>query len=115
MLSRKKDRKRNFRIFFRTAFICCFLFILGAGFIIADYNTRRVGFGNGSMRLEVAANQDGVYINMFGRESTFIVPKEAGKWIGRVWNVLPPSVRAAFWLFEGECDAAAEIIRRTSP
>lgn len=108
----KRNKKRNFRVFFKTASVLCLLLVIAAGFIIADYNTRCVGMGNGSMRMEISLKRDSVYLNILGRERTFEVPDEISKWTGRIWNVMSPSVRAACWLFDGGCDAAARIMKR---
>ncbi len=106
-----KQRNTNFRVFWRAALTCFFLLILITGFIIADYNTRQVGFGSGSMRIEIFTKEDSVYVNMLGREQAYEMSEQLSKWTGRLWNVLPPVIRAMFWMFEGECVAATEVLK----
>lgn len=109
---KKRSKRSGLRLFFMTAWVSFCILILAAGFLIADYNTRRIGFSDGSMRVEAYAQKDELVLNMFGREHSARIPDSFEKWAGRVFNILPPSVRAAFWIFEGESEAATEITER---
>lgn len=110
MSDKNKSKRPHMRVFFLTAFITFLLFIMGAGFLIADYNSRKMAFGNGSLRIDVYTEKDLIYVNMLGREQKYVIHEQVSKWTGRIWNLLPPGVRAVFWVFESECDAVPEVL-----
>ncbi|MDD2417802.1 MAG: hypothetical protein PHR24_03525 [Oscillospiraceae bacterium] len=117
VISMAKDTKKGrnnkrVRLIFLTWIMSFFLLVMLAGFIIADYNSRRVGFGDESLRFDISAQQGQFTINMFGRESTFEISDEVSKWTGRVWHILPPGIRAAFWTFEYETQATQQLARQ---
>lgn len=101
------------RIFCSTAMLTFCLLILVFGFIVADYNTRRVGFGDSSIRIDVTEQDGRIMMNLLGREKVFQVSDTIQKWAGRVWNLLPPSARTAVWVFESERDGAAQLLSLT--
>ncbi|MDD2361476.1 MAG: hypothetical protein PHH84_00740 [Oscillospiraceae bacterium] len=110
--TRKGQRCKRVRLIFLTWIMSVYLLIMLAGFIIADYNSRRVGFGDGSLRLDISAQDGELIINAFGREKYFEIPDEVEKWTGRAWHILPPGVKAIFWMYEYECEASAQITKQ---
>jgi hypothetical protein len=109
-MDKNKPRHPRLRVFFVTAFFTFMIFMMGMGFLIADYNSRKMAFGDGSLRIDIYAEKNSVTVNILGREQRLEIPEQAGRWAGRVWNLLPPAVRAAVWIFQGECDAVSEIL-----
>lgn len=93
------------RVFCSTLVLTLCVLFLGLGFIVVDYNTRRVGLGSSSMRIDVTTQEGRIMINLLGREKAVQVSENAQKWAGRAWNLLPPSIRTTFWIFEAEREA----------
>lgn len=106
---RKSVKYPRLRLFFLTCALSFFLLTMVAGFIIADYNTRSMGFGDASLCVDVYGQDNEITLNMLGRQRVLEIPETPGKWVGRIWNILPPGVRAMFWIFEGECEATYQI------
>lgn len=94
------------RIFCSTLVLTLCVLLLGLGFIVVDYNTRRVGFGSSSIRIDVTAGEDGIMINLLGREKAIQLSENTQKWAGRAWNLLPPGIRTTLWIFEAEREAS---------
>lgn len=98
------------RAFCSTAILTFCMLLLVFGFVVADYNTRRVGFGDSSIRIDVTEQDGRIMMNLLGREKVFQVSDTIQKWAGRIWNLFPPSTRTIVWIFESERDGAAELL-----
>ena len=92
-MKKKQEKYRRLRAFCAAFTLTFCLLLMGVGFLIADYNTRQVGFGSGSLRLDISTREGQVLLNLFGREQAVTISDEVQKWAGRLW--LLQSERAA--------------------
>ena len=98
----KRHPLRTFGVVF--SFTVCLL-MAGAGFAIADYNTRSSGVGNDAAALEAQAP-----LNEPLKEND-PGPADAAKTAAEgLWAFLPPSWKASIWMVEGEIRLACETI-----
>lgn len=109
-----KPKYSRLRIFCLTSITTFCILFLCAGFVIADYNSRNTGFGDASLRIDVYARNESLNVNFLGREQTIDIPEKVNKWAGRLWNLLPPGFRTAFWILESEYDAVPIILDNIS-
>ena len=112
-VQRKKKNNRFRRLkAFGTAFtLTLCLLTLGMGFLIADYNTRKVAFGEDNLRTEFRRLDNGkVSVTAFGEETVLELPEEMQKWSGRLWTMLPARWRATAWITEAERAVAPELL-----
>ena len=105
-MPKKKEKYRRLRAFCAAFTLTFCLLLLGLGFLVADYNTRQMGFGNGSLRLDISTQEGRLMLNLFGRERAVAVSDEVQDWAGRLWAPTPPAWRAEVWLFQSEREAA---------
>lgn len=109
----RKNLFSRWRVFCSTAVLTFCVLLLGLGFIVVDYNTRRVGFGDSSLRIDVSTDEGKIMLNLLGREKAVQVSGEVQKWAGRIWNLLPPGIRTTFWIFEAERETAPYVLTWT--
>lgn len=109
-MQKKKEKFRRLRVFCAAFTLTFCVLMLGVGFLVADYNTRQVGFGNGSLRLDVSTQEGRIMLNLFGREKAVTLSDEIQEWAGRVWALTPPAWRAEVWLFQSERAAAPALL-----
>ncbi len=107
---KKSGKYRRLRAFCAAFTLTLCLMALGAGFLIADYNTRRIGFGSGSLRLDVSTQEDRILLSLFGREKAVVLSEEVQEWAGRAWALAPAGWKAEVWLFQGEREAAPALL-----
>lgn len=98
------------RIFCSTALLTLCIVLLGIGFIVVDYNTRRVGFGESSLRIDVSTQDGRIMMDLLGREKSVQISENVQKWAGRIWNLVPPNIRATSWIFETEREASPYVL-----
>ena len=79
-MQRKTEKYRRLRAFCAAFTLTFSLLLLGAGFLVADYNTRQMGFGNGSLRLDVTTQEGKILLSLFGRERVVPLSKEVQEW-----------------------------------
>jgi hypothetical protein len=103
---KRKPKYPRLRAFCLSMFATFCVLFLCAGFLIADYNSRNTGFGDASMRIDAYAENGSLHVDFLGSKKAVEIPKEIRKWSGRVWNLLPPGLRAVFWILEGVQSAA---------
>ena len=114
--AKKKTRFRRLKAFGTAFSLTLCLLGLGAGFLIADYNTRRVAFGDSSVRVGYKMSEDGrLLVTAMGREMLMEVPEEVREWSGRLWTLVPARYRAAVWLTEAERAAAPALLELLEP
>ena len=107
----KRNRFRRLKAFGTAFSLTLCLLTMGLGFLLADYNTRRVAFGEDSLRTEFRRRDDGkVSVTAFGEETVLELPEEAQMWVGRLWTMLPARWRAAAWVTEAERALAPELL-----
>ena len=100
----KTEQKRRSRRAFLSAFtLTLCLLLTGAGFLIADYNTRLTGFGDETFTVGV---QQDTPVGGDGEEPAVTAPG----WMDTVWQLLPARWRAAAWLAEGEIASAIDTL-----
>ena len=108
---RKKNRFRRLKAFGTAFTLTLCLLTMGIGFLIADYNTRRMAFGEDDLRTEVRRLDDGkLSVTSYGKETVLELPEEAQEWSGRLWTMLPARWRASLWLTEAERALAPELL-----
>ena len=90
------------------AFTFCFC-LLGAGFILVDYNTRRMGMGDASLRLDIVSEDSRIMINLLGRERAIEISDTVSRWAGRAYALLPPAWRCIQWLYEVFCSLTTAV------
>ncbi len=109
-MKKKQEKYRRLRAFCAAFTLTFCLLLMGVGFLIADYNTRQVGFGSGSLRLDISTREGQVLLNLFGREQAVTISDEVQKWAGRLWALTPPAWRAEVWLLQSEREAAPALL-----
>ena len=97
---RKHTRFRRLKAFGSAFCLTLCLLGLGTGFLVADYNTRKVTFGAAEAQKAIPAPDPG--------QTPLTEEQEA--WAGRLWTILPARWRAAAWLTESERDFAPELL-----
>mgnify|MGYP006910869981 CR=1 FL=1 len=107
---KKKEKYRRLRAFCAAFTLTLSLLMLGAGFLVADYNTRRIGFGSGSLRLDVSTQEGRILLSLFGREKAVTLSREVQEWVGKVWTLAPAGWKAEVWLLQGEREAAPALL-----
>lgn len=108
---KKKNRFRRWKAFGTAFTLTLCLLTLGLGFLIADYNTRKVAFGEDSVRTEFRRLDNGkLSVTALGEETVLELPEEAQKWSGRLWTMLPARWRATAWITEAERALAPELL-----
>lgn len=90
------------------AFTFCFC-LVGAGFILVDYNTRSMGMGDASLRLDIVTDDNRIFINLFGRERAIEISDTISLWSGRIYALIPPTWRCVQWIYEGFCSLTSAI------
>ena len=106
----KLPTRRAWRAFWSAFMLTLCLLLLGSGFLVADYNTRRMGQGQASLRLDIAVQEQALELDLFGREQTIAWSDTVRDWAGRVWTLLPASLKWEMWLWEGEREAAPALL-----
>lgn len=107
---KKKEKYRRLRAFCAAFTLTLSLLMMGAGFLIADYNTRQIGFGSGSLRLDVSTQEGRILLSLFGREKAVALSREVQEWVGKVWTLAPAGWKAEVWLLQGEREAAPALL-----
>jgi hypothetical protein len=92
-------------------FITFSILLLGMGFIIVDYNTRLIGFGQSSLNVDVVLESDEIILDWLGHEIQIQFPQEIQNGAGYIWTLLPAGIKAAVWMVQGEFEAAANILQ----
>ena len=100
MAKSKQPRFRRLKAFGTAFCLTLCLLGMGAGFLVADYNTRKVTFGAAEARRAIPAPEPG----------RTALTEEEEAWAGRVWTRLPARWRAAAWLTEAERDFAPSFL-----
>ena len=99
---KKKKSHIRLRAFCSAFMLTCCLLLLGTGFLIADYNTRRMSFGDDELRI------GGVFLDMLPEETDDAMQL----WSGRLWTAIPARWRAFLWMTEAERAAAEPLIEQ---
>ena len=108
---RKKKRFRRLKAFGTAFTLTLCLLTMGIGFLVADYNTRRMAFGEEELRTEIRRLDDGTLsLTAFGEKTILELPEDAQAWSGRLWTMLPARWRAALWVTEAERALAPELL-----
>ena len=107
MTVKNKGKNSRLRAFFTTGLATGFLLLLAAGILLVDYNTRLVGFGESSLRLDITEENGQVQLDLFGRKTEFTLSETVQDWADSAWTLLPPGLKTLFWLYEGEYEGTA--------
>lgn len=98
-------RHRSCRLFGVVFSLTVCILLTGAGFVIADYNTRSTGVGDEAGLLTAHSSLDEA-LDPDGPEAS--VP--AGEAAGKIWPFLPVTWKAGIWMAEGEIRLACEAV-----
>lgn len=96
MVKKNQPRFRRLKAFGTAFCLTLCLLGMGVGFLVADYNTRKVTFGAAEARQTLPAPEPG----------RTPLTEEQEAWAGRLWTIIPARWRAAAWLTEMERDLA---------
>ena len=107
----KKASRRRWRAFGSAFMLTLCLLILGAGCLVAEYNTRRTAFGDARIQMDDRIQDGKVTIRTPSAETDYALPGWAEDWAGRAWTLLPARVRAAAWFTESEQAASPLLIQ----
>lgn len=107
----KKASRRRWRAFGSTFMLTLCLLILGTGFLVAEYNTRRTAFGDARMQMEYRIKDGKVMLSTPSAETEYTLPAWVKDWTGRAWTLLPARIRAAAWFTESEQAASPLLIQ----
>lgn len=86
----KKAYRRRWRAFGSAFMLTLCLLILGAGCLVAEYNTRRTAFGDARIQMDYRIQDGKVTIRTPSAETDYALPGWAEDWAGRAWTLLPP-------------------------
>lgn len=109
---KKKRRWRGVRAFFTAFSLTLCLLGMGIGFLVADYNTRRVTFGEGSLHINIQRLDDGrLSVAAWGKEpEVYEISDDVRAWSGRIWAMIPARWRVSTWLTETERYYAPQLL-----
>ena len=107
----KKASRRRWRAFGSAFMLTLCLLILGAGCLVAEYNTRRTAFGDARIQMDYRIQDGKVTIRTPSAETDYALPGWAEDWAGRAWTLLPARVRAAAGFTESEQAASPLLIQ----
>ena len=103
---KNKRSRRRFRTFCSAFMLTLCLLMLGCGFLVVEYNTRRTAFGDSRLQLEVRMEEGRLVTHTPAADTAYLLPEWAEDWAGRAWTLVPARIRAAAWLSEAEQAAA---------
>lgn len=109
--SKKGSKYPRLRAFCSAAALTSCLLLLGTGFLVADYNTRRIGTGDSCLRIDGTIQDGMITVNILGHMLKIELSEPVQAWAGRAWTLLSPGVRAVVWLYEAECEAVSGLVR----
>ena len=109
-VSKPRPKFRRLRAFASAFMLTLCLLLLGGGFFVADYNTRRMAFGENTVRMEYGLENGQLVLHSWGNQEAGELPIEWQVWCARAWNLLPARWRAATWLNDVEQATAPELI-----
>ena len=84
----KKASRRRWRAFGSAFMLTLCLLILGAGCLVAEYNTRRTAFGDARIQMDYRIQDGKVTIRTPSTETDYALPGWAEDWAGRAWTGL---------------------------
>ena len=79
----KKASRRRWRAFGSAFMLTLCLLILGAGCLVAEYNTRRTAFGDARIQMDYRIQDGKVTIRTPSAETDYALPGWAEDWAGR--------------------------------
>ena len=102
---------RRLRAFCSAFMLTLCVLILGVGFLVVEYNTRRTAFGPSNVRMDYEFEDGRLRILTPASEEPAELPEPVRAWAGRIWAALPARIRAAVWPTEAQQAAAPAVIR----
>lgn len=109
---RPKRSWRRTRVFASTFVLTLCLLMMGAGFLVAGYNTRKMAFGEEELPLRYVEEGDRIVLRAAHREEPLELPGTTEPWAGRLWALLPARLRMILWMEEAECDLAPVLLEQ---
>ncbi len=106
---KSSGRYRSLRAFGSAFMLTLSLLLLGCGFLVADYNTQKMTFGEAYTRSEYRV-KNGILVLDSPDEAWLRLPEEYQYWTGLAWNLLPASWRAAAGLVQAEKELVPELL-----
>ena len=104
-------RGRSLRAFGGAFMLTLCLLLLGCGFLVADYNTQKITFGETYTRSEYRI-RNGVLILDSSDGEWLELPEPYRYWAGVAWNLLPASWRASIGLTQMEKELVPELLEQ---
>lgn len=102
---------RRLRAFCSAFMLTLCVLILGVGFLVVEYNTRRTAFGPSNVRMDYEFEDGKLRILTPASEEPAELPEPIRVWAARIWAALPARIRAAVWPAEAQQAAAPAVIR----
>lgn len=97
-----KRNRRRWRVFGGTFMTTFCLLLLGAGFLVVDYNTRLVTTGGEDTPLPYRMKDGLIRVENPENRELLTLPPSYAAWVERAWSVLPARWRAAAWVIQAE-------------
>ena len=107
---KRKSSRRRFRTFCAAFMLTLCLLLLGCGFLVVEYNTRRTAFGDTRLHPTVEMQDGRLMARTADDETAPALPEWAENVVGRAWTLVPARIRAAAWLNEAEQAAAPPLL-----
>lgn len=108
---RRSGRGRSLRAFGGAFMLTLCLLLLGSGFLVADYNTKKMTFGETYTRSEYRI-KNGILVLDSSDGEWLALPEEYRHWTGIAWNLLPARWRASAFLAQSEQELVPEFLEK---
>lgn len=99
---------RRLRAFCSAFMLTLCLLLLGCGFLVAEYNTRRTAFGETRLQLPYEFRDGKIVAHTADGEEATVLPGWAQELAGYGWRLIPARIRAAAFITEAQREAAAQ-------
>ena len=104
---------RRLRAFCSVFMLTMCLLLLGCGFLVAEYNTRRTAFGETRLQLPYEFRDGKIVARTAEDEEATALPDWAQELAGYGWRLIPARSRAAALITEAQQEAAARAFSRS--
>ena len=109
--TKSSGRNRSLRAFGSAFMLTLCLLLLGCGFLVVDYNTNKMTFGEAYTRSEYRI-KDGLLVLDSPDGEWLDLPENYRYWTGMAWNLLPATWRASVGLTQAEREMVPELLEQ---